>query len=88
MPHLDLVLQVEQIGINLVLAERRERQRGYELFARAGDDAAHGDARFAEQAHEFDALVRGDAAADDEQDAGVSHRQTPVTSTSSAFNMS
>ncbi len=88
MPHLDLVLQVEQIGIDLVLAQRRERQRRDELLPRAGEDAAHDIARFAKQADELDALVRGNAAADDEQDAGLGHRQTPVSSTSSAFNMS
>src|SRR3546814_10617718 len=64
---------VEEAGVNLILAQRRERQRRHELLARAGQDAAHGHARLAQQPHKLDRLIGRDAAADDEQDAFRGH---------------
>src|SRR3546814_948383 len=85
MPHLDLVFEVEEAGVDLVLAQGRKRQRRHELLARARQHAAHGHARLAEQPDELDALVSGDAAADDEQDAFRGHGiQYPVRRTSRA----
>ena len=67
MAHLRLVIQGEELGIDLVLAQGREAQRGDELSAGGGEDRPHRDARLAQQPHQFEALVGGDPAAHDQE---------------------
>ena len=69
MPDLGLVLEVEQIGEGLLLGEHGERERRDELGAAFGQDRAHGRAPLLQAAHELEALIGGDAAADDQEDA-------------------
>ena len=57
----------------LLLGERRERERRDELGPAARQDRAHGRAPLLQAAHEVEALIGGDAAADDEQDALAVH---------------
>ena len=73
MADLGLVLEVEQIGEGLLLGEHGERERGDELGAAFGQDRAHGGAPLLQAAHELEALIGGDAAADDQQDALALH---------------
>ena len=73
MPHLDLVLQVEKICIYFIFGQGGERQRSDELLARARQHAAHAMAGLAQQAHQLDGLVGGDAATDDQKDAPMGH---------------
>ena len=65
MTHFGLILQVEQIGIDLVLAEGGKRHGGHELLAARGDHATYGRALLAEQAHQLAAFIGGDAPAHD-----------------------
>ncbi len=73
MPDLGLVLQVEQIGEGFFLGEHRERKRRDEFGAGACQDRAHRRAPLLQAAHELEALIGGDAAADDQQDALALH---------------
>ena len=73
MAHLDLVLQVEQVGVNLVLRQGGERHRGDELAAALGQNAGHLASAAADQAHELARLVGGDTSADHEQHFGPAH---------------
>ena len=66
---LALVVEVEQLGEDAIVAERADRQRRDELLRRLGHDRTHGDAALAQAADQLEALVGGDAAADDEHDA-------------------
>ena len=78
MPDLGLVLEVEQIGEGLLLGEHGKRERRDELGAAFGDDGAHGRAPLLQAAHELEALIGGDAAADDQEDALAVHVLTVV----------
>ena len=64
---LALVVEVEQLGEHALVAERADRQRRDELLRRPGHDRAHGNAALAQPADQVEALVGGDAAADDQQ---------------------
>ena len=66
---LALVVEVEQVGEHALVAERADRQRRDELLRRPGHHRAHGDAALAQAADQLEALVGGDAAADDQHDA-------------------
>ncbi len=66
MTDLGLVLQIEQIGEGFFLGEHGERQRGDEFGAGFGQDGTHGSAPLLQAAHELEALIGGDAAADDQ----------------------
>ena len=66
---LALVVEIEQLGEHAVAGERADRQRRDELLRRPGHDRAHGDPALAQAADQLQALVGGDAAADDEHDA-------------------
>ena len=57
----------------LLLGERREGERRDELRAALGQNGAHGGAPLLQAAHEIEALIGGDAAADDEQNALALH---------------
>ena len=79
-PHLAFVGQREQVGVDLALAQRLQRQRRDELRARVGQHAGHAAASAAQQADQFQRLVGGDAAGDDQQDAlagQVAHQTSP-----------
>ena len=71
--HLDLVLQVPQAGVDGRLAQRREGHGGDEVGGGLGQDAADLVAALAQGPDKFGGFVGGDAAADDEEDAG--HRE-------------
>ena len=73
MPHLDLVLEIEQRGIDLVLAQSGKRHRGNELLAAIGQHTGYLPTRLADQAHELARFVGGDAPADNEQDLRAAH---------------
>ena len=72
MAHFRFVGQREQVFINLFAAQAGERQRRHELRAGLGQNRPHLDLRAAQQADQFQALVGGDAAADDQQNGGFS----------------
>ncbi len=71
---LALVVEVEQLGEDALVGQRAHRQRRDELLRRPGHDRAHADARLAQAADQLQALVGGDAAADDQHDAGTEAR--------------
>ena len=73
MPHLGLVLEVPEAGMDGLLGQGRQGHRGDELSAAGGQHAAHGAARLADQPDELAALVGRDTAADDEEDAFAVH---------------
>jgi hypothetical protein len=73
MPDLGFVLKVEEVGEDFFLGEHRERQRRDELGATFGHNGAHRCAPLLQAAHEIEAILGGDAAADDEQDALALH---------------
>ena len=66
MPDLGFVLEVEEIGEGFFLGEHGERQRRDEFGAAACQDRAHARAPLLQAAHEIEALIGGDAAADDQ----------------------
>src|SRR6185437_740872 len=77
MPHLALVGERPEIGINLVLAERGDRQRRHEFLRRLGQDAAHDGAALAQPPDELEALIGSDAARDDQEETpAVQHERT------------
>ena len=74
MPDLGLVLEVEQIGENLFLGQAPTSESGVTNSAPPlGQDRAHGGAALLQAAHQLEALIGGDAAADDQQDALALH---------------
>ena len=84
MPHLDLVLEVEERSINLVFRQRGECHRGDELLPAFGQHAGHRTACLADQADQFARFVSGNAAADDEQDLRPAHAVRPFACVISA----
>jgi hypothetical protein len=70
---LGLVGEREQLGVDLVAAERGQRERGHELRRGAGQHDPEREAAVAAAPDQLQALVGGDAAADDEQDALALH---------------
>ena len=64
---LALVVEIEQLGEDAIVAERADRERRDELLRRPGHHHAHGDAALAQPPDQVEALVGGDAAADDQQ---------------------
>ena len=78
MAHLGLVGQVEKVGVDLAPRQRRDRQRGDEFRARAGQNRGHLRAALAQAADQVQRLEGGDAAADDQEDAfGCQHGAFP-----------
>jgi ring-opening amidohydrolase-like protein len=77
MPHLGFIGEAEQVLENPLTSQRRNGEGRHEFRARTGEDGAHPGAAFAQAADQFKALVGGDAAADDEQDAIAAHKRTP-----------
>ncbi len=73
MAHLRLVGEGEEVVVDLVLGQGRQGQGGDELGARPGEDRPHGDAGLAQQPGQFQGLVGGYAAADDQEYALVGH---------------
>ncbi len=67
MAHLRLVGQRKDVGINLLMAERRDRQRRHELRPAFGQDAAHRAAALAQPPDQLQRLVGRDPAGDDQQ---------------------
>ncbi len=85
MPDLGLVLEVEEIGEDLRLGEHRERERRDEFGAAACQDRAHARAPLLQAAHQFEALIGGDAAADDQEDALALHVVSLILAACSSF---
>ena len=71
MPHLALVGQRPEVVIDLVLAQRGNRQRRHEVLRRRGHDAANRGAALAQPADQIEALIGGDPAGNDQQNAPV-----------------
>ncbi len=71
MAHLGLVGEREELVVDLLLGEARDRQRGDELGPGAGQDGAKGKPALAPAPDQLERLVGGDAAADDQQNALV-----------------
>ena len=78
MAHLGLGGQREQLVIDLVLGQGRQRQRGDEVGAAGREHRAHGDPGLAQQADQLQRLIGGDAAAHDQQNAFVVHGARPL----------
>ena len=66
---LALVVEIEQLGEDALVGERADRKRSDELLRGPGHHGAHGDAALAQATDQIEALVGGDAAADDQNDA-------------------
>src|SRR4029078_2519163 len=79
MTDLGLVLEVEEIGEGFFFREHRERQRRDEFGAAACQNRVHARPPLFQAAREIEALIGGDAATDDEQDALVLHSFTPLS---------
>ena len=75
--HLALVGQRPEIGIDLVLAQRGDRERRHEMLRRRSHDAAHRRAALAQPADQLEALIGGDAAGDDQENAPVLKQNDP-----------
>src|SRR3546814_8078332 len=96
MTHLDLVLEIEEAGIDFVLGQRRQGHRGHELLATLGQHARHLAARLADQPDKLASCVSRDPAADDEEDVLSPHglnlgtrpppRQPPPRAPPSAYS--
>ena len=69
MAHLAFIGQREEIAIDLVAGQRRERERRHELGAGRGQHHAHAGTAFAQTADQIEALVSCDTARDEKQDA-------------------
>src|SRR6185436_13862091 len=67
MAHLGLGGEVEEPVVDLVAGQCRDGERGDELGAGPGEDGRDRGAGLLQQADELEALVGGDAAADDQQ---------------------
>ena len=73
---LALVVEAEQVGQHPLVRQRADRQRRHEALAGSRDHRAHGDAALGKAPDQVEALVGGDAAADDEEDTFVGHCNT------------
>jgi hypothetical protein len=87
----DLVLarQIEQLRIDPIFAERPDRERRHELLRRRRHHHPHPRAAFAQPADQLEALVGGDAAADDQENAlvgehGVASPEDPADPSSAS----
>ena len=81
MPHLAFVGELKQVLVNLLAAERGERQGGDEPGAALAEHATHGGALGAQTADGVQALVGGDAARNDQKDAfSIQHATSPQSS--------
>ncbi len=67
MSDLTLVVEIEQIREDAIVRQRTDGQRRDERLRRLRHHHAHGDLALAQAANEVEALVGGDAAADDEK---------------------
>ena len=68
-----LVAEIEEVGEDLRVGEGANRKRRDELGSGSRQHGAHGRPLLAQASHEVEALVSGDAAADDEQNALLLH---------------
>ncbi len=68
-----LVVEIEQVGEHALRRQRADRKRRHELGRGARHHGAHGGAALAQPADEVEALVGGNAAADEEQDTLLFH---------------
>ena len=65
--------QVEEVCKNRLIGKRTNAERRYKLFRRPGQDRAHGHTLILEAPDQLQALVSGNAAADDEYDLLTGH---------------
>ena len=75
--NLVLVVQIEEFGEHALVGQGRHRQGRHELGRRTRHHRAHGGAFVAQASDEVEALIGGNAAADDEQDALLLHLTSP-----------
>jgi hypothetical protein len=73
-PHLHLVPEIPERGVDGIFAERGERHGGDELRPAIGEHACDLAARLADQADKLARFVGGNAAAHHQQDTRGSHR--------------
>src|SRR5262245_3555158 len=85
MADLGLVLEVEQLGEGLLPGEHGERKRRDERGAAFGQDRAHRGAPLLQAAHEIEALIGGNTAADDQENALTLHVLSLTPATHSSF---
>ena len=69
MADLALVVEVEQLGEHAVACQRADGERRNEFLRGLGHHGTHGDTALAQAADQIQALVGGNATADDEDDA-------------------
>ena len=67
---LALVVEVEQVNEHALIGQRADGERRHEAGCSRGHDHADMVAALAQAADEVEALVGGDAAADNQEDAG------------------
>ena len=70
MAGVELALGIEQVGIGALARQRARRKRRHELLRRAGQHAADMDVALLQPPDQVQRLVGGNAAADDQGDAG------------------
>ncbi len=73
MAHLCFVIEAEEVAIAFIAGKRGNRQRGDELRPAFGQDASAGNAALCQRTDQFQRLVGGDAAADNEKDTLAAH---------------
>ena len=71
MAGVELALGIEQVGVDALMRQRAGRQRRDELLRRLGQHAADIDVPLLQPPDQVQRLVGGDAAADDQGDAGL-----------------
>ena len=71
MADVELAMRIEQIGENALAAQCPGGERRDEMLRGGGQDAAHLGAAILQAPDQIQRFIGGDAAADDEQDAGA-----------------
>ena len=66
---LALVVEVEEVGEHAIVGQRADRKRRHEILGRSRQHGAHRDIALAEPPDEVEALVGGNAAADNEKNS-------------------
>src|SRR5215831_7558912 len=79
MTHFALVGQRPEIVIDLVFTERGHRERRHEMLRSGGHYAAHRRAALTQPADQIEALIGGDPAGNDQQNAPVPKQVGPPT---------
>ncbi len=80
MAHLGFIGEGKQVRVDFFAGQGLQREGRDEMGAGFGENGFHGTAGFGEEADEFERLVGGDAAGDDQEDAFAlqAHRRQPL----------